>query len=113
MLVARVRDDMAPKYERGLKLTTLREEEWEVSPSKEWDPFGALSRKRSAAIVRYTYSKVSRKPPEYRIELWAGDLDGYPIEPPAVCSTEEEARRAFEVVLAEMKKPKPRYFVET
>jgi hypothetical protein len=102
-----------PKHARGLKRETLREEEWEVIPSKGWDPFGAPWRKRSAALVRCTYSKASRKPPEFHIELWAGDLDGYPVEPPAVCSTELEARSAFEVALAEMKKLVPWYFVET
>lgn len=104
---------MKPKRERPPKVKILWEEEWEVTPPTKPPLFDTIWRIRSVAVMRYTYSKASGKPPEYHVSAWAGDLGDYAPGPLPVCATELEARRAFVAVVAEMKKPLPRYFAET
>lgn len=107
---------MKPKRERPPTPMVLWDEEWEVIPPMQPPPFDTLDtleRIRGVAVIRYTYSKASGKPPEYRISAWAGDLGSYAPDTFPVYATELEARRAFVEVIAEMKKPLPRYFAET
>jgi hypothetical protein len=107
---------MRGKPKHPLQLEILWAEAWAVLPPTELTPYDSLFEERRVEAVRYTFGEASPRPPEYHIELWAADLDleGYSVEgPAAVCSTEQEARRAFEEAVAEMKKPLPRYFVKT
>lgn len=96
---------------RRPRAESLVEEEWPVPPPEptmtELDIH--ISCRRCVTCVRYSWPKTMAEPTFYVVTIFAGDLD-QAEHSLAAFDSEADARDAFTRVLAEMRRPVPRFY---